>query len=288
MAMCRSSQACALESCVHRPMQFSSLLASVGTTGAVSQSNVDPELVWRVSACSLLNVGTLKANPLLGHASMSHRVMTFLHPCTRSDLCCISLGLGPRLTFRRAFRFAGLRLTGLFQVSPLWLGLHLFALGFGTEHGLEIKSLCGLSRTGTLIEIGLRLRKEIRIGLKHILRSRRDFRSLVRSDLLIAVSDKILTISLASLIASICTAPSTLTALRAPLSLIVPFLMSSRLARACLRTASLAFSRSAPSSLVMPGRSFDIPTEFTIASRPCWMIYRNCSIGTASMSSKVT
>src|SRR5216683_3115159 len=192
MAMCRSSQACALESCVHRPMQFSSLLASVGTTGAVSQSNVDPELVWRVSACSLLNVGTLKANPLLGHASMSHRVMTFLHPCTRSDLRCISLGLGPRLTFRRAFRFAGLRLTGLFQVSPLWLGLHLFALGFGTEHGLEIKSLCGLSRTGTLIEIGLRLRKEIRIGLKHILRSRRDFRSLVRSDLLIAVSDKIL------------------------------------------------------------------------------------------------
>src|SRR5216684_2656886 len=84
---------------------------------------------------------------------VSRRVMGFLHTCTRSDLLRVSLGLDPRLTFRRAFRFAGLRLTGLLQVSPLWLGLHLFALSFGTEHSLEIKSLRGLGRTGSLSQV---------------------------------------------------------------------------------------------------------------------------------------
>src|SRR5216684_8512123 len=117
---------------------------------------------------------------------VSCRVMGFLHTCTRSDLLRVSLGLNPRLTFRRAFRFAGLRLTGFLEISPLRLGLHLFALSFGTEHSLEIKSLRGLGRTGTLIEIGLRLRNEIRVGLKHILRRSCNLGSLVRSDLLIA------------------------------------------------------------------------------------------------------
>src|SRR5216684_120756 len=123
---------------------------------------------------------------------VSRRVMGFLHPCTRSDLLRFNLGLGPSLTFRRAFRFAGLRFTGFLEISPLRLGLHLFALSLCTKHGLEIKSLRGLGRTGTLIEIGLRLRNELRVSLKHILRSSRDLGSLVRSDLLIALPDKIL------------------------------------------------------------------------------------------------